>query len=453
VGVGEATIPPIIDFLRQLGIDENDIVQEIKATYKLGIAFRDWTRPGDFYFHPFAPTGTGIGAVSFPTYWLKMFLDGKAGRLEDYSIQAQAAVLGKFTRPQHGPNTPLNKITYAFHFDALLFARYLRRFAEARGVERIEGTVTGVSQQAESGFIDSVRLADGRAIEGDFFIDCSGFQGVLIEKALQTGYEDWTRWLPCDRAFAVPSERLESLPSYTLATAHEVGWQWSIPLQHRMGNGYVYCSEFIDDEAARQTLMANLGSAPLADPTRLSFIPGRRRNAWSRNCLALGLSAGFLEPLEATSIHLIQRGIAMLLKFFPDRSFEQADIDRYNRTMEFEFARARDLLLFHYRQTERSGPFWDHCRAMPLTDTLKERIELFRSHGRILREESELFPIQSWLSVMIGQNVVPRSYDPLADTLDPAKVEETLEGMRQAILRCTDTMPTHREFLESRTAR
>ena len=447
VGVGEATIPPILDFLRQLGIDETEIVREIKATYKLGIAFKDWTRPGDFYFHPFAPTGTGIGSVSFPTYWLKMFLAGKAGRLEDYSIQAQAAILGKFAKPQHGPNTPLNKITYAFHFDASLFARYLRRFAEKRGVERIAGTVTDVALRGEDGFIESVRMQDGSRVEGDLFIDCSGFQGVLIEKALQAGYEDWTRWLPCDRAFAVPVERTGALPSYTLATARDVGWQWSIPLQHRMGNGYVYSSGFLDDETARRTLMDNLGGKSLAEPARLSFTPGRRRKAWSRNCLALGLAAGFLEPLEATSIHLIQRGIAMLLKFFPDRNFEQADIDRYNRTQEFEFARARDLLLFHYRQTERPGPFWDHCRSMPLTDSLKERLDLFRSHGRILREETELFPIQSWLSVMIGQNVVPRGYDPLADTLDPRKVEETLEEMRQAILCCTDAMPSHADFI------
>lgn len=448
VGVGEATIPPIIDFLRQLGVDETDIVREIKATFKLGIAFRDWTRPGDFYFHPFAPTGTGIGSVSFPTYWLKMFLEGKAGRLEDYSIQARAAVLGKFTKPQHAPNTPLNKITYGLHFDAVLFARYLRRFAEERGVERIEGNVTGVSLRTEDGFIELVKLDNGQVLQGDLFIDCSGFQGVLIEKALQTGYDDWSHWLPCDRAFAVPTERLDPLPCYTLATARDMGWQWCIPLQHRVGNGYVFSSGFIGDDEARRTLMANLGGAPLADPVRLAFTPGKRRKTWNRNCLALGLAAGFLEPLEATSIHLIQRGIAMLLKFFPDRNFEQADIDRYNRTVELDFARARDFLLLHYRQTERLGPFWDHCRAMPLTDTLKERIELFRSHGRILRDETEFFPIQSWLSVMIGQNVMPRSYDPLADTIDPTKIEESLEEMRLAIVRCADAMPTHLEFIE-----
>ncbi len=448
VGVGEATIPPIIDFIRVLGIDENEIIRQIKATFKLGIAYRDWTRPGNFFFHPFGPTGFGMGSVSFNAYWLKMFLAGKAERLEEYTMQAKAAELGRFMRPVHAPTPPLNKITYALHFDASLFARYLRRYAEVRGVRRTEGKVQDVSLRAEDGFIESVSLENGKKIEGDLFIDCSGFRGLLIEQALKTGYEDWTRWLPCDRALAVPSERAGPPPSYTLVTAREAGWQWRIPLQHRVGNGYVYCSGFIGDDKARETLLANLEGKPLADPLPLRFTTGRRKKAWNKNCVALGLASGFLEPLESTSIHLIHRGIAMLLKFFPDRTFEQADIDRFNKIFEFEFGRVRDFLLMHYTHTEREGAFWEHCRAIPLTDGLQEKIDLFRSHGRILREDTELFPVQSWLFVMIGQNIVPRGYDPMADSLDPQKIKANLDDIRAVVKRAADAMPTHQDFID-----
>jgi tryptophan halogenase len=449
VGVGEATIPPIMDFIRQLGIDEDEIVRRTNATFKLGIAYRDWTRPGDSYFHPFGPTGLGIGSVSFPAYWLKMFLEGKAERLEEYSMPAKAAALGKFARPVHAPNTPLNKITYALHFDALQFARYLRMFAESRGVVRTEGTVRTVSLRPEDGFIESVTLESGKTIEADLFIDCSGFRALLIGQAMQTGYEDWTRWLPCDRAQVAQSEHAGPSNPYTLVTARDAGWQWRIPLRHRTGNGHVYCSGFISDDKARQTLEANLDARALTEPAQLRFTPGRRRKAWNKNCVALGLASGFLEPLEATSIHMIQRGIAMLLKFFPDRSFESADIERYNKVLEFEFGRVRDFLLMHYTQTERKGAFWDHCRGMPLTDSLREKIDLFRSHGRILREDAEIFPIQSWLSVMIGQNVLPRRYDPMADSLDPQKVTAKLESIRTAVKQCAAAMPQHEAFLDA----
>ena len=448
VGVGEATVPPILDFIRQLGIDEDEIVREIKATFKLGIGYRDWTRPGDFYFNPFGPTSAGMGAVPFSAYWLKMFQEGKAERLEAYSIQAIAALNGRFTRPVHAPGTPLNKITYALHFDASLFALYLRRFAEARGVERIEGKVRNVSLRLDDGFIDSVSLESGETVAADLFIDCSGFRGLLIEQAMKTGYEDWTRWLPCDRALAMPTERTGAAPAYTLVTAREAGWQWRIPLQHRVGNGHVYCSGFMSDARAAEVLLANVESKPLADPTPLGFTAGRRKKAWNKNCIALGLAAGFLEPLEATSIHMIQRGIAMLLKFFPDRNFEQADIDRYNKVFEFEFGRVRDFLLMHYTQTRREGAFWDHCRTLPLTDSLHEKIELFRSHGRILREDTELFPIQSWLSVMIGQGIIPRGHDPMANTLDEQRVVANLEGIRNQVQASADAMPTHQDFIE-----
>lgn len=447
IGVGEATIPPIMDFIRQLGIAEDELVRDVKATYKLGIGYRDWTRPGHFYFHPFGPTGPGIGSIPFPAYWLKMFLAGKAAPLEEYSIQAMAATQGRFTRPVHAPNTPLNKITYALHFDASSFARYLRGFAEARGVQRVEGEVRQVSLRPEDGFVESVTLESGELIAADLFVDCSGFRGLLIEEALETGYEDWSHWLPCDRALVVHSEPASAPDPYTLVTARDAGWQWRIPLQHRNGNGYVYSSAFISNESAATTLLASVEGRPLGTPTELRFAPGRRRKAWNRNVVALGLAAGFLEPLEATGIHLIQRGIAMLLKFFPDRDFALADVERYNRMLEFEFSRVRDFLLMHYTQTERSGAFWEHCRSIPLTDSLLEKIELFRSHGRILREETELFPVISWLSVMVGQNIIPRRYDPLVDSLDPHRIASKLDELRTGIRSCVESMPSHWDFV------
>jgi len=320
IGVGEATIPPIMDFIRQLGIAEDDLVREVKATYKLGIGYRDWTRPGHFYFHPFGPTGPGIGSVPFQAYWLKMFLAGNAAPLEDFSIQTVAAIQGRFTRPVHAPNTPLNKLSYALHFDASSFAHYLRGFAQSRGVQRIEGEVRSVALQPRNGFVASVTLDSGELIAADLFVDCSGFRGLLIEQALATGYEDWSHWLPCDRALVVHSDPAAPPPPYTLVTARDAGWQWRIPLQHRNGNGYVYSSAFIADDSAGSTLLANLDGRSITTPMALRFTPGRRRKAWSRNVIALGLAAGFLEPLEATGIYLIQRGIAMLLRFFPDRA-------------------------------------------------------------------------------------------------------------------------------------
>jgi tryptophan halogenase len=448
IGVGEATIPPIMDFIRQLGIAEDELVREVKATYKLGIGYRDWTRPGHFYFHPFGPTGPGIGSIPFPAYWLKMFLAGRAAPLEEYSIQAMAALQGRFTRPVHAPNTPLNKIAYALHFDAASFARYLRGFAEARGVQRTEGEVRQVLLRPGDGFVESVTLESGESIDADLFVDCSGLRGLLIEGALATGYEDWSHWLPCDRALVVHSEPVAAPDPYTLVTARDAGWQWRIPLQHRNGNGYVYSGAFISNDSAADTLLANLGGRPTGAPMELRFTPGRRRKAWSRNVVALGLAAGFLEPLEATGIHLTQRGIAMLLKFFPDRDFATADVDRYNRMLEFEFSRVRDFLLMHYTQTERSGAFWDHCRSIPLTDSLLEKIELFRSHGRILREETELFPVISWLSVMVGQNIIPRRYDPLVDSLDPCRIQSKLDELRNGIRGCVECMPLHWDFVQ-----
>jgi tryptophan halogenase len=349
----------------------------------------------------------------------------------------------------HAPNTPLNKLTYALHFDAGRFAQYLCGFAQKHGVLRTEGYVRHVALRDEDGFVDSLTLESGEQVHGDLFIDCSGFRGVLIEEALRTGYEDWSAWLPCDRAVLVHSERNTPPNPYTLVSAREAGWQWQIPLQHRDGNGYIYSGEYCTDEAAHALLLGTLAGRALSEPVTLRFRPGRRKAAWNKNVLALGLAAGFLEPLEATSIHLIQRGIAMLLKFFPDRDFSPADVARYNRTLEADFSGVRDFLLLHYRQTERDGAFWRHCRDLPLTPNLREKIELFQGHGRLLREENEIFPVLSWLAVLVGQRVLPHRADPLVDGVDASKIQARLEQLRASVRESVETMPTHGEFIQS----
>ena len=452
VGVGESTIPPLIPFLGSLGIDENDLIRKIQATFKLGIEFKDWTRPGHSYIHPFGPTGRPKKNVEFYAYWRKRREGGHARPLEEYSLQAVAARQARFMRPVDLAKSPLQTITYALHLDASLLAAYLRSYAEARGVTRTEGKVRTVALRPEDGFVDSVTLESGERIEGDLFIDCSGFRGLLIEGALKTGYEDWTRWLPCDRAFAVACERTGPFSSHTLAAARDVGWQWRIPLQHRVGNGYVYCSQFIDDTTAHDTLMSNLEGRALRDPLPLRFTTGRRRLAWNKNCVAIGLSAGFLEPLESTGIHLIYRGIALLLSYFPDRHCRQADIDRFNRQTAFEFERVRDFLVVHYARTEREGEFWRHCRNLELPESLKQRLELFSSYGRIVRDENELFPVQSWQYLLTGQEVQPSGYDPLAEGLTPEEAQKALDETWGLVARCATTMPPHQEFIAQHCA-
>ena len=447
IGVGEATIPPIVEYLRTLGLDENELIRKTQATFKLGIAFDDWTRPGHTYIHPFGPTGRLVRGVPFSAYWMRQQAQGTAAPLEEYSLQAIAARKAKFMRPVALEKSPLQTITYAWHLDATLLAAHLRAYAEAHGVIRTEGKLRGVALRPEDGFIESLTLEGGERIAADLYIDCTGFRGLLIEDALHTGYEDWTHWLPCDRAIAAPCERAGPLSSHTLATAREVGWQWRIPLQHRVGNGYVYSSRFIEDDEAQRIFLANLEGRPLRDPQPLRFTIGRRRRCWNRNCVAIGLSAGFLEPLESTGIHLIQRGIVALLQFFPDRRFRQADIDQYNRQIAFETERIRDFIIVHYNRTERPGEFWQYCREMKLPDSLQERLELFRSYGRVIRDERELFPVQSWLYLLTGQGVTPEGYDPIADTLTAEQVQQTLEDIRTVTARCAAAMPSHEEFI------
>jgi tryptophan 7-halogenase len=449
VGVGEATIPQITLFNQLLGLDENDFVRRTQGTFKLGIQFVDWGKPGDRYIHPFGPHGVSMEGLPFHAFWLRLHQGGEPDRLMDYSLQAVAAERGKFMRPIDAGNSPLSRIMYAFHFDAALYAKFLREYAHERGVTRVEGRVVDVSLRGKDGFIESVTLAGGERLAADLFIDASGFRGVLIEQALGSGYEDWTHWLPCDRALAVPCESAGPPTPYTRSTARTAGWQWRIPLQHRIGNGYVYSGMFSSDDEAAATLLANLEGRPLADPRPLRFVTGRRKKFWNRNCVAIGLAAGFMEPLESTSIQLIQSGIAKLMASFPDRGFEPAEIGRYNRVTTLEFERIRDFLVLHYNATaRRDSPFWDYCRTMSIPESLQEKIDVFQSRGRIFRENEELFNDASWFSVMIGQGLTARGYDPLADVLTYEETRRRLDQLRTAISNAADYMPTHQEFID-----
>ncbi len=448
VGVGEATVPPIRQFNAMLGIDENDFVAKTQATFKLAIAFRDWFRRGHFYVHPFGKYGATMEQVEFHHYWLRMRATGDDTPLSNYSLTNTAAIMGKFLLPVGDPRSVQASLSYAFHFDTNLYAKYLRDYALARGVTRLEQTVVDVRLRGEDGFIESLTLADGRTIEADFFIDCSGFRGVLIEGALKTGYEDWTHWLPCDRALAVPSESTPEMPPYTLSTAREAGWQWRIPLQHRTGNGYVYCSRFVSDDDAARTLLGNLEGRALADPRPLRFTTGRRRKFLNRNCLALGLAAGFLEPLESTSIYLIQSGIQQLLGMFPDRACDRREEDEFNRLALTEFDQTRDFIILHYHATARDdAPLWNYCRNMPIPDSLAYKIELFRRSGRVAYLGRELFVEQSWLSVLAGQGIVPERYDPLADVMALDDLKNRFAHMRTIVRQTAEAALSHREFI------
>ena len=452
VGVGEATIPQIGIYNRMLGLDEDEFIRKTQGSFKLGIQFVDWGKKGHTYFHPFGPFGVDMEGVSFHAYWQRLHLAGDPHRLEDYSLQAMAAAQNRFMRAIDAGRSPLSKIAYAFHFDAGLYARFLRGFAEERGVVRREGKIVDVEQRAEDGFIQAVKLESGERIEGELFIDCSGFRGLLIEQTLKTGYEDWTHWLPCDRAAAVPCESSEFTP-YTRSTARDAGWQWRIPLQHRTGNGYVYSSNHISDDQAAETLLSNLDGKPLADPRFLRFVTGRRKQAWVKNVVAIGLSSGFIEPLESTSIHLIQSGIAKLMQMFPDKRFEPADRERFNRMTQVETEQVRDFIILHYHLTERDDtPFWDRCRTMDVPDSLKEKYRLFEGYGRIFRENDELFNDTSWMAVMVGQGLKARGYDPVADVLTLDETRARLDEIRRVMRTSSDYMPLQTEFIRNNCA-
>ena len=452
VGVGEASVPHIRQFNGQwLGIEEADFVKRTHATVKLGIQFNDWGRIGDSYVHGFGAIGRSIGPLPFHQFWLKLHLAGRAAPLGAYSPQTVMAPQGRFA-PRDGnapPHSPLADIAYAYHFDAALYARYLREVAEERGVQRIEGKIVKVKQRAEDGFVESLMLENGQVVEGELFIDCSGFRGLLIEETLKTGYVDWSQWLPCDRAMAVPSEKVDPITPYTRSTAREAGWQWRIPLQHRTGNGYVYSSKYISDDEAAATLLANLDGKALAEPRALRFTTGMRNKFWNKNVVALGLASGFLEPLESTSIYLAQTGITRLLSLFPTRDFSPLLSERYNRESAFEYERVRDFLILHYHATERADtPFWNYCRTMSIPDSLREAMDLFRYDGRYFRNGEDFFALPSWVQVMVGQRIVPQSYHPIVDEMLEDKLVEHVDGIRATLAHAVSTMPTHAEWID-----
>jgi tryptophan 7-halogenase len=454
VGVGEATIPDICLFNNLLGIDENEFVRETGATYKLGIEFVDWTRIGHSYVHPFGRYGLDMMGIEFHHFWLKGIGLGDNSMLDAYSMAAVAGKAGRFMRPQADqPNSPLSKFSYAFQFDAGRYARFLRTRAEAEGVKRTEGRITHVEQNPESGFVTAVVLENGARVTGDLFIDCSGFRALLIGETLGVGFEDWTPWLPCDRAVAIPcaypagSTGAESEP-LTRSTARPAGWQWRIPLQHRIGNGHVYSSVHMSADKATALLLANLDGEPLADPNHIRFTAGYRHKAWEKNVVALGLSGGFLEPLESTAIHLVQSGIARLMTLFPTREFRVAEIDRFNRESIEAYLEIRDFLVLHYKATERNdSPFWDYCRNLEPPPGLADKLAMFRSSGRVFRENNELFTETSWLSVMVGQGIEHGGYHPAADLLPDDETMKRLAHIRGVVQSTADAMPTQTEFL------
>jgi tryptophan halogenase len=448
VGVGEATIPQISIFNSVLGIDENDFVKATQGTFKLGIEFVNWKSLDSAYIHPFSTYGTDIHNVQFYHYWQKAFQLGLSPDIDAYSLNIQACHHNKFTRAMDVPNSPLSKIAYAYHFDAGLYARYLRRYAEALGVQRIEGKVSKVNKNTANGFIESLELVDGTCHKADFFMDCSGFRGVLIEGALHTGYEDWSHYLPADSAIAIPCTRVDPLIPYTKATAHASGWQWRIPLQHRTGNGHVYSSKFIDDKSALETLVKNLDGEPMAEPRQLRFVTGKRRKVWNKNCVALGLASGFLEPLESTSIHLVQSVISKFLGLFPRSENFEAEQEKFNKQVDDEYIGIRDFIILHYKATQRNdSEFWNHCRTMDIPESLQRKLDLYSSSSRLHRDNNELFDETSWLAVMHGQGVVAKGYSPLVDAMSVAELESRLQGIRQVITKCLDVMPSQEAFI------
>ena len=454
IGVGEATIPAIADFNRALELDEDEFVRATQGSFKLGIEFVNWGQLGDRYIHGFGLLGQATQALPFHHFWLRLAAVGKAAPLEDYSINTAAPRQSKFMRPRPDmAGSPLADVAYAFHFDAGLYARFLRRYAEQRGVRRTEGKIARVEQRVGDGFIAAVVLESGERIAGDFFVDCSGLRGLLIEQTLKAGFEDWTHWLPCDRAMAVPCESTEPLLPITRSTAHTAGWQWRIPLQHRTGNGHVYCSRYMSDDEAASILLKHLDGKPTADPRPLRFTTGHRKTFWSKNCVAVGLASGFMEPLESTSIHLVHTAISRIINFFPHAGFEEADIAEYNAMTLWEYERIRDFLILHYKVTERTdSPFWNDCRTMSIPESLQRKIDLFASNGRIFRDGLELFAEASWLQVMVGQRLLPKAYHPFADLRPEAEVEAYLHNVRSVIGRCVQAMPAHAEFIRTHCA-
>ena len=451
IGVGEATIPPIRNFNTLAGIDQIEFIKATQATFKLGIEFVDWGARGRRYIHGFGKIGQDLMWFHPHQLWLKMAATNEVKHFDHYSLNTLAARRNRFAFPDpRNPASPMADIDFAFHFDAALYARFLRAQCAARNVERIEGKIVDVKLRADDGFVDHVVLADGRTIDGDLFIDCSGMRALLIGDTMGIGYESWAHWLLCDRAMAVPCENAPVLTPYTRSTARDAGWQWRIPLQHRMGNGHVYSSNHLSDDEAALQLVANLDGRPLADPRPLRFAPGKRHRAWEKNVVAIGLSSGFLEPLESTSIHLIQTAILRLVALFPGQAFAQPDIDEYNRQTDAEFCDVRDFIIAHYKVTDREDTeFWRYLKNMEIPDSLHERLELFRASGRFfIHGKAELFREESWVQVLLGQGLNMR-YDPMIEILPEAQIAAFLKDIEDVIDDCANAMPEHAAFIRN----
>lgn len=443
VGVGEATFPSVLGFHRLLSIDEKEFMRATKASFKLGISFEDWGGLGDRYIHAFGTIGKSTWMGDFQHFWLAAKAMGFAGDIGEYCFERKAAEQGKFAL------SDTIKINYAYHFDAGLYAAFLRRMAEKKGVKRVEGKIARIEQEPQSGFVQALALGSGDRIEGDFFVDCTGFRGLLIEGALNAGFEDWSQWLKSDSALALPTPCGADTPPYTRAIARQAGWQWRIPLQHRVGNGLVYSSQYISDDDANSTLLANLDGAPLAEPKLIRFRTGRRRKAWDKNCVSIGLASGFVEPLESTSIHLIQIGVTRLMQLFPFTGVTPALINRYNDQSRIEFERIRDFIILHYKLTERDDtPFWRDCRDMDIPDSLAQRIELFRQNAIAYQGSDEMFRVESWVQVMLGQRLTPKAHHQMGEMLGAKRLRQALDNLAASIGRGVAKMPTHRAFLD-----
>ena len=454
VGVGEATLPTLRYYNYSLGLDGADFVRKTQATFKLGIEFKDWGHLGNRFFHGFGDFGPDIAGRPPYLYWLRLARQFKdMPSYEEWSMATMLARSNRFIPPYGDPHSVTNAFSYAFHFDAGLYAGYLRDYAMQRGVQRIEGMITEVEQHPETGFIAAVKLRDGRRIEGDLFVDCSGFRALLIEGVYQAGYDDWSAMLPCNSAQAVPCTRVEPLTPYTISTARSAGWTWRIPLQHRTGNGHVYCDAFTTDEAAARVLLEGLDGRALDAPRQLRFTTGRRRKSWIKNCVAVGLSSGFLEPLESTSINIIENAVGWLIQFFPDRDFRPELADEFNRLVTQRYEFVRDFIILHYKITRRTdSEFWRYCADMPIPDTLRHQIALFRETGHIALHDLQGFSVSSHVAILMGLGVVPGKFDPFVDLMDLPQVQTHFSKLRETIVRAVAAMPDHAEFIGQQVA-
>lgn len=448
VGVGEATIPPIINFNQALGLNEREFLKATKGTIKLGIQFENWLRQGESYMHAFGSIGKNFPFCDFHHFWRRSRASGQDSSLWDYSLNYQAAINNKFAHLAQIKGTNLPGISYAYHFDAGLYAQYLRSYSESKGVKRIEGTVKSVQVRPQDGFVETLILEDGQSIAGDLFVDCTGLAALLIEKTLGVDFEGWSHWLPCDRAMAVPSAGSKPIVPYTRSIAHAAGWQWRIPLQHRTGNGMVYSSKHWSDDEAREVLMGNLDGEALAEPRVIPFRTGRRTRQWDRNVVSIGLSSGFLEPLESTSIHLIQSAATRLIKSFPHQGIKAEEVAEFNRQSQVEIERIRDFIILHYKLNERrDSAFWRECESMSIPETLENKIELFRRTGKVFRDYDDLFTEVAWQQVMIGQGVFPEDHHTIADNLSEEQLSDLMNSLRTLVDGTVKSLPDHEQFL------